>query len=232
MKTIFPPQNPILLPIHGTKDMFPARRIYCIGRNYAAHAREMGGDPTRDAPFFFLKPIETLVPVTDSKVHDLPYPTQTKNYHFEAELAIYLHKGGKDIALEDALSHVYGYGVALDMTRRDLQEEAKKAGRPWEPGKSVDFGAPVSAISPVATNGHIHTGNIELKVNGETKQKSDLTHMIWTVQEQIHILSKYYELFAGDIIFTGTPEGVGKVERGETMSCAIDKLGEIQFKLV
>jgi fumarylpyruvate hydrolase len=232
MKMIFQPQAPVLLPIHGTKELFPARRIYCIGRNYAAHSREMGGDPTRETPFFFMKPIEALVSVTDNKVHPLAYPTKTSNYHFEAEMVVCLHKGGKDIALKDALDHVYGYAVGVDMTRRDLQDEAKAARRPWEAGKGGDYGAPLSAISPVSLNGHVNAGLIELKIDGVTKQKSDVNHMIWTVEEQIHVLSQYFELFPGDIIFTGTPDGVGKVERGQTMSCAIEKLGEINFKLV
>lgn len=232
MSTLFPPQKHITLPVKGSDKRFPVRRIYCIGRNYAAHTIEMGGDPTRETPFFFLKPIEALVESPYGVTVDLPYPSKTNSYHFEAEMAVCLDKGGKNIAIKDALSHVYGYAVCLDMTRRDLQTEAKKAGRPWEIGKSPDHSAPIGIIHQATECGHIDKGAITLTVNGAVKQKANLDHMIWTVSEQISFLSEHFELFAGDIIFSGTPEGVGAVVKGDIMTCEIETLGKITHKLV
>jgi fumarylpyruvate hydrolase len=231
-KLVFNAPRQVSLPIKGTDDRFPVRRIYCIGRNYAAHTIEMGGDPTRETPFFFLKPIEALVESPYGKTVDLPYPTKTSNYHFEAEMAVCLHKGGKNIKIADALNHVYGYAVCLDMTRRDLQTDAKKAGRPWEAGKSPDHSAPIGIIHKATETGHIDKGLITLTVDGRPGQKANLDHMIWTVSEQISYLSEHFELFEGDIIFTGTPEGVGAVKQGETMTCSIEGLGAISHKLV
>lgn len=220
------------LPIMGTDQVFPIRRIYCIGRNYAAHAREMGGDPSREAPFFFQKASDAVQVCPDDTSVRHPYPTMTSNYHHEVEMVVALKSGGRDIPEKDALSHVFGYAVGLDMTRRDLQDEAKTLKRPWEVGKSADHSAPVGPLHPVSSVGHPAKGSISVSINGEPRQSSDLSDMIWSVPEQIAILSSYFELKAGDIIFTGTPEGVGKVERGETMRAAIDGLGEISLLVV
>ena len=199
------------LPIVGTDQMFPIRRIYCIGRNYAAHAREMGSDPTREPPFFFQKPTDAIQYVATGTVADHPYPPLTKNYHYEAELVAVLGKGGRNVTLDRALDLVYGYTLGLDMTRRDLQRMMGDQKKPWEIGKSSDFSAPIGTIHPASSIGHLSNGTIHLTVDGEVRQSADLSYMIWSVPEQIAILSKYFELKAGDIIFTGTPEGVGKV---------------------
>lgn len=220
------------LPVVGSADLFPVRRVYCVGRNYAAHAREMGHDPDREPPFFFLKPADTLLVVPDGKTVDHVYPPKSKNYHFEVELVVFLGAGGKDIPVEKALEGVYGYAVGLDMTRRDLQQEAKDLRRPWELGKSADNSGPVGAIHPVAKVGHPSKGAIRLTVDGTVKQEADLSDMIWSVAEQISYLSSYFELKPGDVIFAGTPEGVGKVERGQTMAAAIEGLGEIRVRMV
>src|SRR5829696_5733548 len=225
------PQRPAV-PVAGTSDTFPVRRVYCVGRNYAAHAREMGGDPTREPPFFFMKPADTLEFVPEGKTIEHAYPAQTKDYHFEIELVAFLAKGGKDIPVEKALDCVWGYAVGLDMTRRDLQQQAKDLRRPWELGKGTDNSGPVGPIHPVAKVGHPSKGAISLTVDGQVKQKADLSDMIWSVAEQISYLSSYFELKAGDAIFAGTPEGVGKVERGQTMVGAIEGLGEIRLKVV
>jgi fumarylpyruvate hydrolase len=225
------PQRPAV-PVAGTSDTFPVRRVYCVGRNYAAHAREMGGDPTREPPFFFMKPADTLEFVPEGKTIEHAYPAQTKDYHFEIELVAFLGKGGKDIPVEKALDCVWGYAVGLDMTRRDLQQQAKDLRRPWELGKGTDNSGPVGPIHPVAKIGHPSKGAISLTVDGTVKQKADLSDMIWSVAEQISYLSSYFELKPGDAIFAGTPEGVGKVERGQTMVGAIEGLGEIRLKVV
>ncbi len=220
------------IPVVGSDQVFPVRRIYCIGRNYAAHAREMGGDPNREPPFFFQKASDTVQNCPANGTVQHPYPTMTANYHHEVEMVVALKSGGRDIAEKDALSHVFGYAVGLDMTRRDLQDEAKTLKRPWEVGKSADHSAPVGPLYPVSSVGHPAKGSISVSVNGEPRQSSDLSDMIWSVPEQIAILSRYFELKAGDIIFTGTPEGVGKVQRGETMRAVIDGLGEISLHIV
>jgi fumarylpyruvate hydrolase len=220
------------IPVAGSDQVFPVRRIYCIGRNYAAHAREMGGDPNREPPFFFQKASDTVQNCPANGAIQHPYPTMTANYHHEVEMVVALKSGGRDIAEKDALSHVFGYAVGLDMTRRDLQDEAKTLKRPWEVGKSADHSAPVGPLYPASSVGHPAKGSISVSVNGEPRQSSDLSDMIWSVPEQIAILSRYFELKAGDIIFTGTPEGVGKVERGETMRAVIDGLGEISLHVV
>jgi fumarylpyruvate hydrolase len=221
-----PPQPSV--PVLGG-GLFPARRIYCIGRNYAAHAREMGGDPTRETPFFFLKPADALHYCAPGETVRHPYPPETANYHHEIEMVVALKSGGRDIAEADALGCVYGYAVGLDMTRRDRQNDMKAKGWPWEIGKSADFSAPIGPIHPVAAVGHRAKGSIRVAVNGVTKQEADLDQMIWSVAEQIAILSRHYELKAGDLIYSGTPEGVGKVERGQTMVGAIEGLGEIRL---
>jgi len=220
------------IPVAGENSVFPVRRIYCIGRNYAAHTREMGGDPTKEAPFFFQKAVDTIQFCPENETVHHPYPPMTSNYHHEVEMVVALKSGGRDIAEADALSHVFGYAVGLDMTRRDLQEEAKATRRPWETGKSSDYSAPIGPLHRVASVGHVSRGKISVSVDDEPRQSSDLSDMVWSVPEQISILSRYFELKAGDIIFTGTPEGVGKVERGQTMRAHIDGLGTITLSVV
>jgi fumarylpyruvate hydrolase len=220
------------LPIVGTNDLFPVRRVYCVGRNYAAHAREMGGDPNREPPFFFMKPADALQPVPAGQIADHLDPPKTGNYHFEIEMVAALAKGGRDIPVEQALDHVFGYAVGLDMTRRDLQDEAKGLRRPWELGKSADHSGPVGPIHPASAIGHPGQGAITLTVDGETKQSGNLSDMIWSVAEQVSYLSSYFELMPGDVIFSGTPEGVGAVSRGQTMVASIDGLGDIRLRVV
>jgi fumarylpyruvate hydrolase len=227
------PAPPIpALPVAGTADLFPVRRVYCVGRNYAAHAREMGGDPTREPPFFFMKPADALQPVEEGETVDHPYPPKTGNYHFEIEMVVALAKGGRDIPVERALDHVFGYAVGLDMTRRDLQDEAKQLRRPWELGKAADRSGPVGPIHSVSQVGHPANGAISLTVDGATKQKADLSDMIWSVAEQIAYLSSYFELAPGDVIFSGTPDGVGAVTQGQAMVGAVEGLGEIRLRVV
>lgn len=220
------------VPIAGSAEVFPVRRIYCIGRNYAAHAIEMGSDPTREPPFFFQKPTDAIQVVPPGKVADHPYPTLTKNYHYEVELVAALAKGGRNIPMDKALDLVYGYALGLDMTRRDLQRGMGDQKKPWEIGKSFDRSAPIGPIHKVAQTGHYTKGAIWLKVNGTTKQSSDLANMIWDVAEQVSHLSKYYELFPGDIIYCGTPENVGPVVAGDVMQGHIDGLYDINVKVV
>ncbi|MGU3403819.1 fumarylacetoacetate hydrolase family protein [Methylobacterium brachiatum] len=226
-------QNPprIALPIAGSGDLFPVRRVYCVGRNYAAHAREMGADPDREPPFFFMKPADALQIVGPEPAPHI-YPPQTRNYHFEVELVAALAGGGSDIPVADALHHVYGYAIGLDMTRRDLQDEAKKLSRPWDLGKAADHSGPIGALFPASAIGHPARGAITLAVNGEIRQAGDLADMIWSVAEQVAYLSRYFTLQPGDLIFTGTPSGVGPVQRGERMVAAIAGLGEITLDVV
>lgn len=199
---------------------FPVRRIYCVGRNYAAHAREMGGDPTREAPFFFMKPADAVL--GDGSA--MPYPPGTKNLHHEVELVVALLSGGRDIPVERALDCVFGYAVGLDMTRRDLQNEAKQQGRPWDMAKGFDLSAPIGAISPVALCGHLTAGKIGLTVDGALRQSGDLGDLIWSVPETIAYLSTLVALEAGDLIYTGTPDGVGPVVPGNRLVATIDGL--------
>ena len=222
----------VTLPIVGSTDVFPVRRIYCIGRNYAAHAREMGSDPTREPPFFFQKPTDAVQFVAIGSVADHPYPSLTKNYHYELELVAALKSGGKNIAIDQALQHVYGYAIGLDMTRRDLQRGMGDQKKPWEIGKSFDMSAPIGPIHPVALTSHITKGRIELKVNGQVKQEADLSDMIWSVAEQIAQLSQAFELKAGDIIYSGTPENVGPVVKGDLLLGHIDGLPELSVRIV
>ncbi len=220
------------IPIVGSDQVFPVRRIYCIGRNYAAHAREMGSDPTREPPFFFQKPTDAIQNVVPGTVADHPYPTLTKNYHYEVELVVALDKGGRNIPAETALQHVFGYSLGLDMTRRDLQRAMGDEKKPWEIGKSFDMSAPVGPLHPVAAVGHFTDGNIWLKVNGTTKQDATLRHMIWSVAEQISRLSAAFELMPGDIIYSGTPENVGPVVRGDVIEIHIDRLPNLSVRIV
>jgi fumarylpyruvate hydrolase len=220
------------VPIVGSAMMFPVRRIYCIGRNYRAHAIEMGSNPDREPPFFFQKPTDAIQNVAPGTVADHPYPTLTKNYHYEVELVAALSKGGRDIPVERALEHVYAYALGLDMTRRDLQRAMGDEKKPWEIGKSFDRSAPIGPLHLVSQVGHFQKGNIWLKVNGQVKQNSDLTNMIWSVAEQISRLSQAFELAPGDIIYSGTPENVGPVVRGDVIECHIDKLPGLSVKIV
>ena len=222
----------VTIPIVGSSDVFPVRRIYCIGRNYAAHAREMGSDPTREPPFFFQKPTDAIQFIPVGLTMDHPYPSLTKNYHYEVELVAALSKGGRNIPIEKALDLVYGYALGLDMTRRDLQRGMGDQKKPWEIGKSFDMSAPIGPIHPVSSVGHFTAGAISLKVNGEIKQNANLNQMIWSVAEQISKLSEAFELKAGDIIYSGTPENVGPVVKGDVIECNIDKLPKLSVKIV
>jgi 2-keto-4-pentenoate hydratase/2-oxohepta-3-ene-1,7-dioic acid hydratase in catechol pathway len=219
------------IPVAGGNLRYPVRRIYCIGRNYAAHAREMGSDPTREPPFFFQKPTDAIQYVAPGTVADHPYPTLTKNYHYEVELVAALHKGGKDIPVDGALDHVYAYALGLDMTRRDLQRGMGDQKKPWEIGKSFDRSAPIGPLHLVGSTGHFTKGNIWLKVNGQTKQNADLSQMIWNVAEQISRLSQAFELFPGDIVYSGTPENVGPVVKGDRIDCHIDGLPDLSIRI-
>jgi len=224
---------PTTIPIAGSDLAFPVRRIYCIGRNYAAHAREMGSDPTREPPFFFQKPTDAIQHVPVGTVADHPYPTLTKNYHYEVELVVALGKGGRNIPAERALDHVFGYSLGLDMTRRDLQRAMGDEKKPWEIGKSFDKSAPIGEIHPVdKVGGHYSDGAIWLKVNGTTKQNATLKHMIWSVAEQVSRLSEAFELMPGDIIYSGTPENVGPVVKGDLIEIHIDRLPNLSVKIV
>jgi fumarylpyruvate hydrolase len=220
--------NPVpVLPVEGTSDVFPVNRIFCIGRNYAAHAVEMWHDPDKEPPFFFLK--HPAAVITDGT---FPYPSETSDVHHEIEMVVALDKGGKNIPVDAALEHVYGYGVGLDMTRRDLQAEAKKLGRPWEVAKSFEASAPSGPLVPASRIGHPARGRVELTVNGEVRQEGDLNQMIWKVPEMIAVLSRYFELQPGDIIMTGTPAGVGAVQRGDVMEASIEGVGRITVKVI
>lgn len=218
---------PVTLPVRGTQSRFPVHRIYCVGRNYAAHTIEMGGDPNREAPFFFQKNPDNVV--LDGG--DFPYPPRSSNVHHEIEMIVALAKGGKDIPVESALDHVYGYAVGLDMTRRDLQDECKKAARPWEIGKAFEHSAPMGEIVPASTIGHPENGAIWLKVNGEIRQQGDLNHMIWKVPEMISYLSGLFELQPGDLIMSGTPSGVGAIVRGDVMEGYVEGVGTLHAKV-
>src|ERR1700748_3126362 len=222
----------VTTPIAGEKEVFPVRRIYCIGRNYAAHAIERGSDPTREPPFFFQKPTDAIQFVAPGTVVDHPYPSLTKNYHHEVELVAALKSGGTSIPPEKALEHVYGYALGLDMTRRDLQNGMAAEKKPWEIGKSFDHGAVIGPIHPVSKTGHLSKGAISLAVNGTVRQNSDLDKMIWSVAEQIAKLSEAFELKAGDIIYSGTPENVGAVVKGDVLLAKIDGLPDMSIKIV
>ncbi len=215
------------LPVAGESGRFPVRRVYCIGRNYAAHAVEMGHDPDKEPPFFFQKNPDNLDPSGE-----FPYPPHTSDVHHEAEMAVFLKSGGMNIPVERALDHVYGYGLTLDMTRRDLQGEMKKTGRPWEIGKAFERSAPVGPVHPVSAVGHPVEGRIALEVNGDLRQEGDLDQMIWKVPEMISFLSEHFELTGGDVILSGTPSGVGPVQKGDEMRLTIESLGELIVRVV
>ena len=215
------------IPVAGSEAVFPVRRVYCIGRNYAAHAIEMGHDPDREPPFFFQKNPNNL-----DASGEFPYPPHCSDVHHEVEMLVALKSGGINIPLDQALDHVYGYGLSLDMTRRDLQGVQKKLGRPWEIGKAFERSGPCGPLHPVSEVGHLDQGRIELKVNDKVRQKGDLSQMIWKVPEMISYLSEYFELAAGDVIMSGTPAGVGPVVRGDVMEMAVEGLGSVTIKVV
>jgi fumarylpyruvate hydrolase len=206
---------------------FPVRRIYCVGRNYRAHAIEMGKNPDREFPFFFMKPADAIVP--NGSI--IPYPPRTQNFHYEAELVVAISKGGTNIPVSEAAGHIFGYATGLDMTRRDLQLQARDAGRPWDMGKGFDHSAPISAIIPITKTGALTSGKIELKVNGAVRQSSDISLLIWNVDEVIAYLSSYVALAPGDLIYTGTPEGVGAVVAGDDMLVSIDGLPDLSIRI-
>ena len=232
MSHVVPPAPSVTVPVAGSDAVFPVRRIYCVGRNYAAHAREMGFDPDREPPFFFCKPADAIVVAAPGQTVDFPYPPQSSNVHHEIELVLAIGRGGRDIPVERALEHVWGYAVGLDMTRRDLQLQLREKGRPWELAKAFDHSAPIGLLHPAATVPGIEDAAIWLQVDGVERQRSAVTHLIWSVAETVSYLSQYFELVPGDLVYSGTPEGVGAVQRGQTMRGGIDGLGEISVRVV
>ena len=228
MAYVIPAPIQATLPVVGSDDQFPIHRIYCVGRNYAAHSREMGGDPDREEPFFFMKSADTVLPGGG----DFPYPAKSNDVHHEMELVVALKSGGDNIPQDQALDCIFGYGAGLDMPRRDLQGQMKKAGRPWEIGKAFENSAPCSALNPASSIGHPGNGRIWLEVNGEVRQDGDLNQLIWNVAESISYLSGLFTLAAGDLIFTGTPAGVGPVDRGDKLHGTIEGVGEINITVV
>jgi len=222
--TLFPPPAPILAEIDGSADRFPVRRIYCVGRNYAAHRREMGGDD-REPPFFFSKPADAVVP--SGAV--IPYPSATRNLHHEVELVVALKSGGADVSVSDALGLVFGYAAGVDLTRRDLQSAAKDKGHPWDGSKGFDQSAPLGPIRP--WTGAPPSGRIKLSVNGQIRQDASLTDMIWNVAEIISECSRLWRLAPGDLIYTGTPEGVGPLQSGDKIAAEIDEIGALTFTI-
>ena len=227
MKFVIEQPPVVALPVRGTSARFPVRRIYCVGRNYEAHAREMGKDPTREPPFFFQKP-------TDALLEDgctIPYPPQTRNLHHEIEWVIAMGRGGRNIAAADALAHIFGYAVGIDFTRRDLQNAAKDLGRPWEWGKSFDHSAPCAAIVPASDIGHPSEGRIWLSVNGALRQQADISELIWSVPEIIAEISASMSLAPGDLIYTGTPAGVAAVVPGDVIEGGVDGVAQIRIKI-
>ena len=224
---VIPTPPVVTLPVVGSDAEFPVRRVYCIGRNYAAHAIEMGHDPDREPPFFFQKNPNNL-----DASGDFPYPPNSNDVHHEFEMLVALKSGGTNIPLDQALSHVYGYGLSLDMTRRDLQGAQKKMGRPWEIGKAFERSAPCGPVHPASDVGHPDQGRVSLTVNGDLRQDGDLNQMIWKVPEMIAYLSEYFELAAGDVILSGTPAGVAAIERGDVMEMAVDGLGSMAVTVV
>jgi fumarylpyruvate hydrolase len=227
----FPTAPLVTLPIEGTAQRAPVHRIYCVGRNYAEHAREMGFDPDREPPFFFQKNPDALIDCAAAAEAAFPYPSASKDVHHEIELVAVLGSGGRDIPVASALQRVFGYAVGLDMTRRDLQGVAKKMGRPWEVGKAFDHSAPCSAVAPVSRIGHVPKAKIWLDVNGVRRQTGEVADMIWKLPEIISTLSTLWELKAGDVVFTGTPEGVGPVVEGDVMEGGVEGVGTIKVRV-
>jgi fumarylpyruvate hydrolase len=228
MSYIFPPQKLAALPIRGTQDLFPVHRIYCVGRNYAAHAIEMGHDPSKEAPFFFQKNPDNILPDGE----DFPYPDMSSDVHHEIEMVVALKAGGDNIPANAALDCVYGYGVALDMTRRDLQAEMKKQGRPWEIGKAFEKSAPCSELVSANEIGHPDEGEVWLKINDEIRQQGNLNQLIWKIPEMIAYLSALFTLQPGDLILTGTPAGVGPVQRGDRLHGHVAGVGDLKLSVV
>ncbi|MCZ6716132.1 MAG: fumarylacetoacetate hydrolase family protein [Gammaproteobacteria bacterium] len=226
-KYIIEPAARTSLPVRGSEQRFPVRRVYCIGRNYAAHSIEMGGDPNRESPFFFQKNPDNL-----DASGEFPYPVKSSDVHHEIELVVALKSGGVNISVDNALEHVYGYAIGIDMTRRDLQAEMKQTRRPWEIGKAFERSAPIGPIIPASEIGHPDSGSISLKVNNDQRQQGNLNQMIWKVPEMIAYLSEYFEIGAGDLIMSGTPAGVGPVVRGDVMDAAIEGIGELVVTVV
>jgi fumarylpyruvate hydrolase len=227
MKTVIPPFAPATVPVQGSSEVFPVRRIFCVGRNYAAHAREMGADPSREPPFFFSKPADAVIAGPE-----VPYPSATADLHHEVELVVALAKGGAEIDPASALELVWGYGVGVDLTRRDLQDVAKKNGRPWDMAKGFDCSAPISPLVPATVCGHPAKGAVTLAVNGQQKQAGDLADMIWPVPDVLAHLSRLVRLAPGDLIFTGTPEGVGRIVRGDLIQASVAGVALLQFRMV
>ena len=226
MTILFESRDSVLVPV-STGDSFPVRRVFCIGRNYAAHAREMGRDPDREPPFFFTKWAETVVP-TGSVI---AYPGETSDFHYEGELVVAIGKAGRNIPRDHALDHAFAYATGLDMTRRDLQLEAREKGRPWDTGKNVEQSAPIGLLHPASEVGHLSTGAIALTVTGETRQQADLADLIWPVKDVIAYISRFYRLEPGDLIYTGTPAGVGAVVEGDDIVVSIDGLTPCEVKV-
>lgn len=231
MSYVFSPAPVVSVPVVGIADRFPVHRTYCVGRNYEEHAKEMGFTG-REPPFFFMKPADALVVVNAGETGQLPYPSLTANLHHEIELVVAIGKGGRNIAAADAFSHIYGYAVGLDMTRRDLQGEMKKQGRPWCIGKGFDASAPIGPITPAAQAGDVGKAAIWLQVNGADRQRSNVSQLIWNIAETIEHLSAAWALQPGDLIYTGTPEGVGAVVRGDTLDGGVDGLGSLRLTVV
>ncbi len=227
---LFPPTI-TSVPVSGCAQEFPVHRVYCVGQNYAEHAREMGGDPDREPPFFFCKPADAIVPALDGETITIPYPPQTANLHHEIELVIAIGRSGSNIATEDADDYVFGYAVGLDMTRRDLQAQMKKNGRPWEISKAFDASAPISPIFPAQHGAAFPSAAIWLNVNGVEKQRSNTRNMIWSVAEIIAHLSRFFQLQTGDLIFTGTPAGVGAVKRGDVMEGGVERIATLRVRV-
>ena len=232
MNYAFEPEPQVGVPIAGSDALFPVRRIYCVGRNYAAHAREMGFDPDREPPFFFCKPDNAIVVCAPGQTVAIAYPPQSSDFQHEIELVVAIGAGGRDIPVARANAHVFGYAVGLDMTRRDLQILSRDKGRPWELGKAFDASAPIGVLHAASVIGHPSAAAIWVQVDGADRQRSDIAKLIWSVPEVIANLSTFFELCSGDLIYTGTPEGVGKVERGQTMLGGIDGLGELRVRVV
>ena len=231
MAYAFPIWDNPTVPVHNRSERFPVRHIYCVGRNYAEHAREMGSDPDKEPPFFFTKPADAVVPVVPPAIGDVRYPAGTRDYHHEIELVVAIGSIGVKVAPENALDLVYGYATGLDMTRRDLQGQAKKTGRPWDFGKAFAQSAPIGTIHRAVDIGHPAMGAIWLDVNGRRRQSGDLTELIWDVSNTLSFLSQYYDLLPGDLIFTGTPAGVAAVNVGDTLHGHIDGLSDLTIKI-
>lgn len=230
MSYVFPPSPSASVPVQGRSERFPVHRIYCVGRNYEEHAKEMGFSG-REPPFFFLKPADTIVVADEGQTAQMPYPSQTSNLHHEIELVVAIGKGGRNIAAADAASHIFGYAVGLDMTRRDLQNDMKKQGRPWCIGKGFDHSAPIGAITPAAAAGNLEEANIWLSVNGQERQRSQISQLIWNIDEIIEHLSAAWALQPGDLIYTGTPAGVAAVVKGDKLEGGVDGLAPIALQI-